>query len=348
MIHEAIAKVVLRQDLTEAEMMAVMEEIGENRATPAQIGALLVALSMKGERVEEITGAARVLRARSLRIPMEGITGPIVDTCGTGGDRSGTFNVSTTAAFVVAGCGLTVAKHGNRSVSSRCGSADVLEALGVDLNLAPEDVGLCLRETGVGFLFAPMLHPVMRHTIHPRREIGLKSVFNLVGPLTNPAGADVQVMGVFDGELTEKLALVLARLGCKGAFVVHGLDGVDEISITGPTRMTRLLDGRVSTGIFTPEEAGLNRARPEDVLGGDACLNAEITLRILNGENGPRRDMVLLNAAAALVAAGRAGDMRNGVELAAEAIDRGEALKKLEALAAMSRRLAPRREAVGG
>ncbi|MEW6262306.1 MAG: anthranilate phosphoribosyltransferase [Thermodesulfobacteriota bacterium] len=354
MIREAIDKAVRREDLTDEEMTQAMTEIAEGRATAAQIAALLVALRMKGETVVEITAAARFMRNRCPRIPLDPVraawcgTPLIVDTCGTGGDSSHTFNVSTTAAFVVAGTGLTVAKHGNRSVSSRCGSADLVEALGVNLDLDPEDVGACLDRLGIGFLFAPRLHGAMRHAVGPRREMGLRTIFNLVGPLTNPAGATVQVLGVYQAELTETLASALDRLGCLSALVVHGQGGYDEISITGPTRLTRLYRGSITTFTLTPEEAGLRRAGAEEVLGGPPARNAAITRAVLEGKKGPCRDMTLLNAAAALVAAGLARDFGQGVRLAAEAVDSGEALVKLENLAALTQDLARRPRAAEG
>ncbi|MEW5722394.1 MAG: anthranilate phosphoribosyltransferase [Thermodesulfobacteriota bacterium] len=348
MIHEAIAKAALRLDLREEEMIQVMEQVSDGRATPAQIGALMVGLSMKGECAAEIIGAAKVLRSRCLPVPVGAGARPLVDTCGTGGDGMGTFNVSTTAALVAAGCGLRVAKHGNRSVSSRSGSADVLEALGVNIELTPEAVGECLERLGIGFLFAPRLHPAMRHAVLPRREVGLKSIFNLVGPLTNPAGAEFQVVGVFRPDAVETMARALAGLGCVGAFVVHGLDGCDEISITGPTQVVRLHQGRITVGRITPEEAGLSRASPGEVRGGDASENAAITLAVLEGEKGPRRDMVLLNAAAALVAAGKVADFRDGVGRAARSIDSGAARAKLADLVELTGRLAPSRRAVAG
>lgn len=347
MIHEAIAKVVTRQDLSEAEMAAVMEQISLGRATPIQIGAFLVALGMKGETVEEITGAVRVLRSKRLPVSVDHPEENLVDTCGTGGDGVGTFNVSTTTAFVVAGCGVRVAKHGNRSVSSRCGSADVMEALGVNLDLTPDDLAVCIDRVGIGFLFAPLLHPAMRHAVHPRRELGIKSIFNLAGPLINPAGASTQVLGVYRADLTETLARVLARLGCRSAFVVHGHDGCDEMTITGPTRVTRLDGERISTGFLSPEALGLRRADFESIRGGDAARNAEILLSVLNGEGGPCRDMVLMNAAAAVTAAGRTGSLEDGVRLAAESIDSGRALEKMHALIAFSRDLAARRNVAG-
>ncbi len=351
MIKEAIGKAVDLQDLTESEMMEVMDEITDGRVTQAQIGAFLVALRMKGECVDEITGAARVMRAKSVPIPMNTNSKvsldrdeinvedeTVVDTCGTGGDGTRTFNVSTTTAFVVAGAGLKVAKHGNRSVSSLCGSADVVEALGVPLDLAPEQVGACIDEVGIGFLYAPMLHSAMRHVVGPRREIGLRTIFNVLGPLTNPAGASVQVLGVYREDLTETLAQVLKRLGSRSAFVVYGDGSYDEISITGPSRITRLHNGEISTSTVSPEDLGLGRAAPESIRGGDAEQNAAITLSVLKGEPGGPRDMVLLNAAAMLVAAERVDNLKEGVLIAAEAIDSGKALEKLGHLKAMGLR----------
>jgi len=359
MIQEAIYKVVKGQDLSEPEMIEVMEEIADGQATPTQTGAFLVGLRMKGETVDEITGAARVLRARSqpilcgnskvcldrdeINIDQE----TIVDTCGTGGDGTKTFNVSTTTAFVAAGAGLKVAKHGNRSVSSQCGSADVVEALGVELNLTPGQVGACIDRVGIGFLYAPLLHSAMAHVLGPRREIGLRTIFNLLGPLTNPAGATVQVLGVYQAGLTETMAQVLYRLGCQSAFLVYGEDSCDEISITGPSRITRLDKGDISTFTLTPEEVGLKRARPEDIRGGDAVRNAAITLAVLKGQPGACRDIVLLNAAAVLVAAGKADDFQDGVKLAAEVIDSGLALDKLNKLVAMGLGSASRLRAAG-
>jgi len=360
MIQPAIQQVVQGQDLTEEEMMAVMEDIADGRATPAQIGAFLVALRLKGETEDEITGAARVLRARSVAIPCGGRgvvldrdeinldRETIVDTCGTGGDGTRTFNVSTTTAFVAAGAGLKVAKHGNRSVSSRCGSADVIETLGVKLDLTPGQVGACVDRIGLGFLYAPALHTAMRHVVLPRREIGLRTIFNLLGPLTNPAGATVQVLGVYQADLTETMARVLGRLGCRSAFVVFGEGSYDEISVIGPSRLTRLRDGRIESFSLTPEELGLRRARPEDIRGGDASRNAAITMAVLRGEPGPCRDMVLLNAAAVLIAAGRAETFPEGLALAAETIDSGRALEKLQALVAMGLASAGRAEALAG
>lgn len=351
MIQEAIAMVVEGSSLTEAEMMDVMDDITEGRATAAQMGAFMIALRMKGETIEEITGAARVMRAKSARVPvgqsevsldrdeinLERET--VVDTCGTGGDGTKTFNVSTTTAFVVAGAGLKVAKHGNRSVSSLCGSADVVETLGVKLDLSPDQVGACIDSVGIGFLYAPMLHSAMRHVVGPRREIGMRTVFNLLGPLTNPAGASVQVLGVYRGDLTETMAGALQRLGSTSAFVVYGEGSYDEISITGPTKITRLEDSKITTSTLVPEDVGMRRASPDEIRGGDAARNAEITRAVLSGEKGACRDMVLLNAAAVLIAADRARTFEEGVALAVEAIDSGKAQAKLDELVATAAKL---------
>lgn len=348
MIQQAIAKVVQKEDLSESEMMEVMDQITEGKATPAQIGAFLIGLRMKGVKTDEIVGAARVMRAKSLPIPVGNSkvaldrdeinveTETVVDTCGTGGDGTKTFNVSTTTAFVVAGAGLKVAKHGNRSVSSQCGSADVVEALGVSLDLTPQQVAHCIDTVGIGFLYAPMLHSAMRHVVGPRREIGLRTIFNILGPLTNPAGASVQVLGVYKEDLTETMAEALRRLGSKSAFVVYGQGSYDEISITGQTKVTRLRGEDISTTTLTPEDVGLTRVSPEEIRGGDAARNASIVLEILRGERSGRRDMVLMNAAAVLVAADRAQTLKEGVDMAAEAIESGRAVGKLRELIATS------------
>lgn len=333
-IKQAIAHLVAGQDLTEAEAEAVMEQIMTGQATTAQIGGFLIALRLKGETVPEVTGFARAMRRSA--IPVRSRHPLLVDTCGTGGDGCGTFNVSTMAAFVVAGAGLAVSKHGNRSVSSKCGSADVLQALGVCLELSPEQVGACIDEVGIGFLYAPLLHPAMKHAIGPRREMGVRTVFNILGPLTNPAGAQVQVLGVYDEALTDMMARVLGSLGCQAAFVVHGADGLDELSTTGPNRVARLQDGQVRTFTLDPLELGLPRATSADLEGGDAQENAAIFRAVLAGEPGPRRDVVLLNAAAALVAGGLADDLSGGLCLAALSIDSGAAQDKLDALVAFT------------
>ena len=342
MMKAAIAKVVAGTDLSEAEMVGVMEAIMGGEATPAQIGAFITALRIKGETVDEITGAARVMRAKATRVQAVAEGEILVDTCGTGGDASGTFNVSTTSAFVVAGAGIPVAKHGNRSVSSHCGSADVLEALGVDLNLSAAQIGQCIREIGIGFMFAPALHGAMKHAIGPRREIGIRTIFNILGPLTNPAGANVQVMGVYDPALTETLALVLGRLGARRALVVCGEGNLDEITITGATRVSDWNKGALTTYSIHPAELGLATASLMEIKGGKTALEAAAQLRlVLSGKSGPCLDMVLLNAGAALMAAGRAKDLVSGVALAREVVTSGASLNKLEALVAFSRSVQP-------
>ena len=335
-VRDAIARTVGGEDLRADEAHGIMSLIMAGEATDAQMGGLLVALRVKGETIDEIAGFARAMQERSIRV--EASADPLVDVCGTGGDASGTFNISTTVAFVAAGAGLAVAKHGNRSVSSRCGSADVLEALGVDLRLRPGDVGRCIDQVGIGFLYAPTLHPAMKHAIGPRRELGIRTVFNLLGPLTNPARASVQLLGVYAPELTETMVEVLHALGSRSAFVVHG-SGLDEFSTLGTNRVSRLADGRVSTFDLEPETLGFEPAGLADLAGGDAVENARILRSVLSGERGPKRDVVLLNAAAVLVAAGRAPDLAAGIEIAASSIDTGAALERLESLVTLSRRL---------
>ena len=333
-IQEAIAKVIEGADLSRGEMTDVMNQIMSGEATDAQIGAFLIALRVKGECVDEIAGAASVMRERATPIATKHDV--IVDTCGTGGDHSGTFNISTTAAFVAAGAGLCVAKHGNRAATSQSGSADVLSALGVNIEASPETVSRCLDDVGIGFLFAISLHGAMKYAIGPRREIGARTIFNALGPLSNPAGATRQVVGVYSAALTETLAGVLATLGAERAFVVHGSDGLDEMTLTGPTRVSELKNGSVSTYDVSPGDFGLMQAPADALKGGDADYNAEITRSVLNGEEGPRRDIVLLNAAAAIVAGDKARDLNEGVQVAAEVIDSGKALEKLEGLVAAS------------
>jgi len=338
-LKRAISDVVSRKDLSQAEISSVMEIIMEGEATPAQIGALLTGLRMKGETVDEIAGAAKVMREKAVRIHVNLSHGePLVDTCGTGGDGAHTFNVSTTAAFVVAGAGVKVAKHGNRSVSSRSGSADVLEALGVNLALSPEDVARAVETIGMGFMFAPALHPAMKYAIGPRREIGIRTIFNVLGPLTNPAWANVQLLGVYDPVLTRPLAEVLGRLGSKRAWVVHGEGGLDELSLLGKSVVAQWDKNEVKEFVIRPEDAGLKPCKVEDLMGGDAEKNARILKDIISGEKGPKRDMVLLNAGAAIYLADRAKSLKEGVLLAAESIDSMEAMKKLEALKAFSMR----------
>jgi len=333
-IKEAIARLIEGQGLTEAEAEAVMEQIMAGQATPAQIGGFLIALRAKGETVAEVTGFARAMRRNAIAVrPRRPL---LLDTCGTGGDGACTFNISTAAAFVVAGAGLAVAKHGNRSVSSKCGSADVLEALGVRLELSPEKMAACIDEVGIGFLYAPLLHPAMKHAIGPRREMGVRTVFNILGPLTNPAGAQAQVLGVYDGALIETMAQVLGSLGSQAAFVVHSADGLDELSTTGPNQVSHLQDGQVSTFILDPLRLGLPRATLDELKGGDAEENASTLRSVLGGEPGPKRDVVLLNAAAGLVVGGLANDMVEGLSLAAQSIDTGAARAKLEALIAFT------------
>lgn len=326
-IREAIARVVQHQDLGEEEMIAVMNEIMGGECTPAQIGAFITALRMKGETVAEITGAARVMREKATYVKVDSEI--IVDTCGTGGDASNTFNVSTASAFVVAASGLKVAKHGNRAVSSRCGSADILEAFGANLDLSPDLVASCISRIGFGFLFAPKLHLAMKHAIGPRREIGLRTIFNVLGPLTNPARANVQVLGVYDENLTGTMARVLKNLGSRAAMVVFGEGGYDELSITGPTLVAELRDGDISEYTIKPEDFGLKAASPSDIAGGDTERNLEIIRSVLSGKKGPCRDMVALNAGAALAIGGKASCIAEGIGMAKGLIDSGTAGKKL-------------------
>lgn len=344
MIKKAIAKVVERENLTEGEMIEVMEQIMSGGATQAQIGAFITALRMKGETVDEITGAARVMRERATPIRVgKGLLDidrddinidqeTILDVVGTGGDGTNTFNVSTTVTFVISACGVKVAKHGNRSVSSLCGSADVLEKLGVNLDVTPETVEHCISEIGVGFLFAPALHGAMKHAIGPRREIGIRTIFNILGPLTNPAAADCQVMGVYREDMVLKLAQVLHNLGCKKGFVVHGLDGMDEVTLTAATSVAAVSPEGVKLSIFSPEEVGFSFCSMDELRGGDAAANAVIVKEILSSKQGAQRDIVLINAAFGLVASGKAADLPAGIAMAEEAIDSGRAMQQLEKL----------------
>ena len=353
MIKEFISQVVSGKDLTEAEMETAMGEIMTGAATPAQIGAFITALRLKGETVDEITGAARAMRAKATKINVNNHLvnidrdeiniddETILDIVGTGGDGTRTFNVSTTTAFVAAGGGIKVAKHGNRAVSSLCGSADVLENLGVNLDVTSTDVEKCITEIGIGFLYAPIFHGAMKHAAGPRQEIGIRSIFNLLGPVTNPAGASVQVLGVYEQSLTDKIALVLKRLGTKEAFVVCGEGTFDEISICGPTKVSHLKDADVSTFQMTPEEYDFKRAGLQDIVGGDAKENAEIIRHILDGKKGPKRDMVLLNASAAFVAAGLCSNFKEGIHIAAESIDSGKARDKLNQLIEFTQQCQP-------
>jgi anthranilate phosphoribosyltransferase len=348
-IAETVRALVDRKDLSRIEAAAAMEAIMSGAATNAQIAAFLTALRMKGETVEELIGFAQVMRQKAVKVQTRasevvGATGTdremLIDTAGTGGDASGTFNVSTATAFVVAGAGVKVAKHGNRSVSSLCGSADVVETLGINIELSAAKVARCVDEVGIGFLYAPLLHTAMKHVMAARREMGIRTVFNMLGPLTNPAGANAQVIGVYSDALTEPLARALAELGTLRAFVVHGDDGLDEISNTGPSHISEVHEGVVRSSTVRPEDFGLPRASLHDLRGGDREENAEIVRRVLAGEAGPRRDIVLMNAAAALVVGGKAHDFKEGVALAAQSIDSGAAAAKLAGLIALSQRLA--------
>ncbi|MFZ3340427.1 MAG: anthranilate phosphoribosyltransferase [Terriglobales bacterium] len=346
MILDALHRIANhRQSLARDEARTVMTEVLTGQCSDAQIGALLVALHMKGETVEEIVGFAEAIRAAATPLELHtkkvldaSGTGrdALVDTCGTGGDTSGTFNISTATAFVVAGAGVRVAKHGNRSVTSKCGSADVMEALGVKIDLPPARIAVCLEEVGIAFLFAPAMHSAMKYVQAARRDLRLRTVFNLLGPLTNPARATCQVVGVYSSELVEKLAEALSMLGLHRALVVHGSDGLDEITITGTTRIAEVREGRVHTYEVEPEEFGLKRATPGEISGGDAAFNAQLIREVLAGKRSARRDVVVLNAAAALVAAGKADHLGDAVPLAAKAIDSGAAVGKLEALVRFS------------
>lgn len=329
-MKQYLQKVIEGKDLTQAETAEAFDLIMSGEATPAQIGAFIVALRMKGESVDEIAGGASSMRRHAVFIDVAGI--PVVDTCGTGGDSCDTFNISTTAAFVVAGAGVPVAKHGNRAISSKCGSADLLEELGVNIDVTPETVEECVRDVGIGFLFAPKLHPAMKHAMGPRRELGVRTIFNMLGPLTNPAGAKGQIIGVFSPELTEPFANVLRMLGSKRAFVVHGNDGMDEITTTTTTRVSELVNGKVHTHELDPLAFIESYADASDLAGGDRATNAEITLRVLSGEKGPCRDIVCLNAAAAIAAGGKTDNIQHGWNLAQESIDSGKAKQALDGL----------------
>jgi len=330
MFRDNLQKIIGRKNLLESEMSEMIEEIFSGNLSNAQIGAFMAALATKGETFEELAGAARAMRRRAARIQVSAPA--VVDTCGTGGDSSGTFNISTTTAFVVAGSGVTVAKHGNRSVSSRCGSADLVEALGVDITVDPFVVEEALAEIGIGFLFAPLYHGAMKHAAAARKEVGTRSIFNMLGPLTNPAGADCQLLGVFAPQLTEMFAEALRLLGSRRALVVHGHDGLDEISVCAPTRVTELKDGLIRTYDIDPERFLYRRAAPAEVAGGDPARNAAITRGVLAGDKGACRDVVVLNAAAALMAAGKTDTIEAGMLLAAESIDSGAARDKLQRL----------------
>jgi anthranilate phosphoribosyltransferase len=333
-IREAIEKLVNRVNLSEAETIDVMNQIMTGEATPLQVASFLTALRVKGETVEEITGAARVMREKAHRVNVGSKT--VLDTCGTGGDQKGTFNISTASAFVVAGAGVNVAKHGNRSVSSQSGSADVLGALGVKIDAPKERVEACIDKVGIGFLFAPLLHEAMKYAVQPRRDIGIRTVFNLLGPLTNPAMASHQLLGLYSGELVGVVAHVLKNLGSVRAMAVHGLEGLDEISLCGPTKVAELRDGQVKEYTIEPEPLGLKKCRLEDLRGGNAEASAAIVRGVLRGDKGPARDVVLLNSGAALYVSGTAATIAEGLRLAAESIDSGKARQKLEQLIQMT------------
>jgi anthranilate phosphoribosyltransferase len=336
MLKPYVGKVINRQNLSAQEAEDAMKIIMTGQATPAQIGGYLVALRMKGETVDEITGSARAMRAQANTVPLNLNGAPLLDTAGTGGDGQHTFNISTAAAFVIAGTGYKVAKHGNRAASSRCGSADVLSALGLNLDLTPEDVGACIEQVGIGFLFAVKFHPAMRYAIGPRRELGQRTIFNVLGPLSNPAGATHQLIGVYDPALTELLAEVLGELGVQAAFVVHGYGGLDELTTAGPNRVSHLKNGNVRTFELDPSQLGLRPTPIELLHGGDADQNASMLRGILEGrDRTPRRDVVLLNAAVAL--AGDTGDFPEALHVAEHALESGEALARLEAMLAFSR-----------
>ncbi len=336
MIRESMEILVVGRSLSFEQASGVMEEIMSGEATPAQIAAFVTALRIKGETVDEIAGLASVMRAKA--VPVK-VTGPVVDTCGTGGDNTSSFNISTAAAFVAAGAGLRVAKHGNRAMSSHCGSADVLEALGVKVDLSAASVARCLETIGIGFMFAQIFHPAMKYVSTPRREIGIRTVFNILGPLTNPAGAKAQVLGVADGTLVEKLALVLQSLGCHHVLVVHGEDGLDEITLCGKTQVCELKEGLIENYSISPEDFGLSRSSIDSLKGGTANENAVLLRNVLAGASGPQRDVVLMNAAAALLAGDRVETLQQGIALAREVIDSGQAMAKLEQLIKLTQSL---------
>ena len=334
-LKRSLSKLIEKISLTEEEAYDVMKLIMEGGATESQIAAYMTALRMKGETVSEIVGSARAMREKAIRIKPQSPL--IVDTCGTGGDQKGTFNISTTAAFVLAGAGLTVAKHGNRSVSSSCGSADVLKSLGVNIDISPEKVESLINRVGIGFLFAPIYHGSMKHAKKPREEVGIRTIFNILGPLTNPASASIQVLGVYKAELTELMAKVLIGLGTDHCFVVHGMDGLDEITLTDKTLIAEGWQGVVKSYSIEPEDFGFKKCQISDLTGGTAEVNARILLEVLNGEKGPKRDIVLLNAAPALVAAKKAKTFNEAIPFAAESIDSGRAYQKLKKLVELSK-----------
>jgi len=332
MIQEAIVKLCNGMDLSPEEMKTVFREIMDGDATPSQMGSFLTALRLKGETIEEITAAAEIMREKMVKINVRSGEETILDTCGTGGSGTNTFNISTASAFTVAGAGVKVAKHGNRSASSHCGSADVLEELGVDIMMSPDKVAECVKKTGIGFLFARLFHPAMKNVAATRKEMGVRTIFNILGPLSSPAGADAHVLGVYDASLVEVMANVLNNLKVKRAFVVHGMDNLDELTVTGPTLVAEVKAGKVSAYSIRPGDFGLKVYSPSELAGGDAKKNASLVLCVLKGEKGAKRDIVLLNSAAALVCAGKAEGIKDGIKLAEKSIDSGAALEKLEKL----------------
>ncbi len=334
MRKKTLQKLIDRENISAEEAASAMTEIMEGRSTPAQIGAFLTSLRMKGETIDEITGCARVMREKATRLNPK--ARPLVDTCGTGGDGSNTFNISTTAAFVVAGAGVAVAKHGNRGMSSGCGSADVLQQLGVNIETTPEVVEKCIDEVGLGFMFAPLYHGAMKYAVGPRREIGVRTIFNILGPLSNPAFAEAQILGVYDSKLVKPLAHVLKNLGTRHSFVVSGTDGLDEVTTTATSVIAETHEGNVELYEFDPADVGIQRSQPDDLLGGDLATNASITEAILKGEKGPCRDIVALNAAFALLAADRVGSVSEGIKAASHSIDSGAALDTLRRLREVS------------
>jgi len=337
MIKEAIKKVVERKNLSREEAAASMKEIMEGAASPSQIACFITALRMKGETVEEITGCAEEMRAHATKIHPK--AKHLVDTCGTGGDVSHTINVSTLSALVAAGAGVQIAKHGNRSVSSKCGSADLLEALGVKIDLEPKLVEKCIDEVGIGFIFAPLFHQAMKHAMPSRREIGIRTIFNILGPLTNPANAHAQILGVFDEKLTKMMAEVLGNLGVKEAMVVHGMDGLDEVSISAETKASHLKEGDIETYYIKPEDFGIEKGSREDIVVHNIEEGKTAALEVLEGkEKGAKRNIVLLNAGAAILLGGKAKDLKQGIELAGKSIDSGAALKKLKELIKFSKK----------
>ena len=333
MIIEALKKIVDSQHLSDTEMVAVTDEIMTGKATDSQIAAFVTALRMKGETAEELTAAATVMREKVAPIDVSiEKTSTLLDTCGTGGDMMGTFNISTVSAFVIAGAGVCVVKHGNRSVSSNCGSADLIQALGINIDVSIRKVAECIEEVGFGFLYAPTFHGAMKYAATPRKEIGIRTIFNMIGPLTNPAMANTQLLGVYDHALTETFSIVLKNLGCKHALVVHGSDGLDEITITGDTTITELTGDEIKTYTIHPEDFGMTTGDVSDLKGGDIKENVRIARELLDGMKGAKRDVVLLNSAAGLVAAGQASDMMQGIKISAESIDSGKAMKILQKL----------------